>query len=155
MTTHEQIITSWQDDFLGSDLERAEFRNWVIQEYGQDEVAQMGDEEADELLNKFRETSWWTDTFLDFAYTSHTRDLERVFQQQLETNPDPSRYGTAELSISFQWDLATISTCVSVPINATRDFAVETARRQIASQLGEIDEEFLNEITVAVEGWSL
>ena len=67
--SHDAILERWQDDFLGSKIEQSEFRAWLSEQYGEDESSRFTWEDKEELIHKFRETGWWTDTFLDYAYT--------------------------------------------------------------------------------------
>ena len=52
----------WQDEYLGSDHERAVFFVWS--------------EDNDETMDDFRQTGAWTDAFLDWAWEQEKNSRE-------------------------------------------------------------------------------
>lgn len=70
----------WEADYIGSGDERAVFEQWF---YDTRNKFYYGDESETDLLNEFRDTQLWVDSFLDFAFVMEAD--HRIEQYSEET----------------------------------------------------------------------
>jgi len=62
---YEELMNEYLDDFLGSEEETKAFLSWFHEKHGS---TYLDDESETDLLNAYRDSGSWVDTFLDWAY---------------------------------------------------------------------------------------
>lgn len=62
----------YENEYLGKDHEYKEFEAWIKSDSSAD--ARRNNESETDLMNSFRDTEWWTGSFLDWAHEQATKD---------------------------------------------------------------------------------
>jgi len=72
--TTERWYTKWEGPYLGTGDERKNFETWHDDQRKQGKI-DPDDSETD-LLNNYRDTQAWTDSFLDWAYVMEADEVQ-------------------------------------------------------------------------------
>ena len=80
----ENWYDKWEADYIGSGDERTVFEQWFVDTRGKF----YDDNEASEtdLLNEFRDTQVWVDSFLDWAFVMEADHRIEQYAEETRSN---------------------------------------------------------------------
>jgi len=81
MSTPETWYVRWEADYVGSGDERKNFQQWYEARYAEGKIDPESPEE--DLMNEYRDTQSWCDTFLDWAWV---QEADYRIEQHTEEN---------------------------------------------------------------------
>lgn len=78
----------WESEYVGSGDERKNFDKWVEDGEAQQYIGDDNELSEDDLLNTYRDTQSWTDTFLDWAFVMEADERTEDYYENHYNNKE-------------------------------------------------------------------